>query len=54
MKWLDAQVEKFENARFQCHARWRCLACNSPWFASLTIEKARRRLEDHMKRGCPQ
>ncbi len=42
-------VERFVNARFLCHGRWRCLRCDSPWFASTTCQKAIRRLERHLR-----
>ncbi len=38
-------------SRFLSRARWRCLRCDSPWFAATTLAKARSLLAHHWK-GC--
>lgn len=44
---MNGKAEAIQPPRFFCAARWRCLACNSPWFGATTIQKARRLLERH-------
>lgn len=47
-------VVEFHNApRFLALARWRCLLCNSPWFAARSNPRAWELLHAHEKAGCP-
>ncbi len=50
---MNGKVEGYVS-RFLCKARWRCLLCDSPWFASSSVQKAVRLLKLHQSRGCPQ
>lgn len=53
MTGKEGLVETYPALRFLCRSRWRCLLCNSPWFAASTDGRARERLFAHLKAGCP-
>ena len=40
-------VEARQAARFLCRAAWRCLDCDTPWFAAETYADAVRLATEH-------
>lgn len=49
----EGLVQPHAAGRFLCRSRWRCLRCNSPWFAASDTGRAWERFRAHFKAGCP-
>lgn len=46
---MTAIWERRRAARFLCLAAWRCEACETPWYASQTVHRARVAVVRHEK-----